>query len=165
MGEDRSRAKGQEGALAPGEQGSPPALGSDGLEAARVYVGPTAVPVSPVVRVNDPKVKVTDPRRAAATMKIARPPAAAVSPAPVRGTIEAPMDRPPDAFQPLAVDPALVQEWMARRGQPGDPAQPGDGAANDAEPDPSRWATTPPRKAATRMSAMSPAIPKLSDLW
>jgi hypothetical protein len=162
MGEDRSSAKGHAAELATNEQGASPVIASEGLDAARAYVGPTPVPVTPAVRVNDPKVKVTDPRRMAATMKITRPPSVAASPSPPRGTIEAPMDRPPEAFQPLAVDPALVQEWMARRGQPGS-GQPGDAAANDAGSDPSRWAKTEKIERIDRSALPSSLAPKAVD--
>jgi hypothetical protein len=143
MDDDSSKKEQQGPELGGGEPGGSSLITSQGVDVARAYVGPTAVPVSPTARVDDPKVKVTDPRRIAATMKISRSTAATVAGGPKPGSIDAPEKLPPGAFQPIAVDPELVQEWMAQRGKGGEaapPPTPGD-AANDTG-DTSRWATT-----------------------
>lgn len=92
-------------------------ISSDGVDAARAYVAPTELRPVATGQVDAPKVKVNDPRRSA-TVKISRVQADAMRKAAEdRPGITAPMDRPAGAFQPVAVDPALAQEWAARRAQ------------------------------------------------
>jgi hypothetical protein len=96
-------------------------------------------------------------------MKIVRGgarPAASGSP---RGSIQAPMDRPADAFQPVAVDQQLIQEWMARRGDAGDgsrPAPPHGAPANEVDTGNSRWAATNKIEKIDRSALPSSLAPK-----
>lgn len=130
-------------------------VGSSGEDAAQAYVGPTTVPNAHKPVLDTQKVKVMDPATGAVvTGKSSRagaPPSAGQR-APAQGSIQAPLDRPAGAFQPLAVDPQLMAEWAARgkQGAPppgasaqaakasaGAPGSPGGEASN-----PTPWAVT-----------------------
>jgi hypothetical protein len=98
-------------------------VGSSGEDAAQAYVGPTTVPNAHKPVLDTQKVKVTDPATGAVvTGKSSKggAPKGAGQRAPEQGSIQAPLDRPAGAFQPLAVDPQLMAEWAAR-GKQGPP--------------------------------------------
>lgn len=140
MHDERTRARRQGAGGGGDEPKIPEVISSDGMEAGRAYVGPTALPELARPPVDTQRVKIPDPQmRAMATtaMKVPRVPGVQ---APHRGAIAAPLERPAGAFQPVAVDPSLVQEWAARRGGQGATGAGGDsGVGAGAE---SPWATT-----------------------
>jgi hypothetical protein len=144
MGDERTKTEGERAVVAGSGQSAPSTIASDGVDVARAYVGPTAVPVSHAVRVDGPKVKVNDPRREA-TVRLARVRSQVVPDRQDAGSIHTPADRPASAFQPVAADPALIQEWMARRGEAANGGQAGASgglAANEVGGAASRWETT-----------------------
>lgn len=139
MHDDQSRSRGQGDAGQRSETGASPVISSDGVDAARAYVAPTELRPLAKGQVDAPKVKVSDPRRSA-TVKISRVQADAMrKSAEERPGISTPMERPAGAFQPVAVDPALAQEWAARRGQ----ASGKDAAITQKIPKPERAAPAP----------------------
>jgi predicted RecA/RadA family phage recombinase len=101
------------------------------------------------------KVKVTDPATGAVVTSRTSKAGAQNSGgqrAPAQGSIQAPLERPAGAFQPLAVDPQLMAEWAARGKQgtppPGASAQAakapagGQGSAGGADGNATPWAVT-----------------------
>lgn len=156
MTNDDSAKKESEG----GDPGGSSLIASKGDDAARAYVGPTAVPVSPTVPMDQPKVKVTDPRRVAATMKISRSAVPNIAGGPKPGSIDTPERLPAGAFQPIAVDPELVQEWMARRSKGAEAPPPAVGEAANDTGDTSRWATTEKIEKIDRSALPSSFAPK-----
>lgn len=130
-------------------------VGSSGEDAAQAYVGPTTVPNAHKPVLDTQKVKLTDPTTGAVvtgrTSKKGAPNSGGQR-APQQGSIQAPLDRPAGAFQPLAVDPQLMAEWAARGKQgtppPGASAQAakapagGQGSAGGADGNSTPWAVT-----------------------
>jgi hypothetical protein len=143
--DDELKANGHGVELLKGSSNVPSVIASEGVDAARAYVGPTPVPETSAVAVNGPKVKVTDPRTLEPTVRFARSPLAQAPNGATRGSIDAPLDRPAGAFQPVAVDPSLIQEWMQHRGNtvPGEGGPLSNGAeVTDGDGESSRWAET-----------------------
>lgn len=136
MHDDQSRSRGQGGAVPGSTPGPSSVISSDGVDAARAYVAPTELRQVKQGQVDAPKVKIADPRRSA-TVKISRVQADAMrQAAEERPGVTAPMDRPAGAFQPVAVDPALAQEWAQRKAQ----ASSKDAAVTQKIPKPERAA-------------------------
>jgi hypothetical protein len=98
---------------------------SDGAEAAQAYIGPTVVPSNEYSAVQTQRVKVNLPQTDVTVRKGA---AKGAVEAGAPGSIDAPMQRPAGAFQPIAVDASLVKEWMARK-ESGGPSDAGNGNA------------------------------------